>query len=160
MQKELKELNIPLVFLECKDRKKIVETAVEWLKKQEVSHVFGNFEYEIDEMRRDLKLCKTAGDGIQVSLYHDQTVVEPGTMLTGTGTPMKVFTPFFKAWLEKLKDEPELLDTNPPPAANPSSAKKEVNGLESPVEPWTGQESNPGLPTALQLPPSLSEVTT
>ncbi|RYN62577.1 Deoxyribodipyrimidine photo-lyase [Alternaria tenuissima] len=129
MQKELKELNIPLVFLECKDRKKIVETAVEWLKKQEISHVFGNFEYEIDEMRRDLKLCKTAGDGIQVSLYHDQTVVEPGTMLTGTGTPMKVFTPFFKAWLEKLKDEPELLDTNPPPAANPSSAKKELKGL-------------------------------
>jgi len=129
MQKELKELNIPLVFLECKDRKKIVETAVEWLKKQEISHVFGNFEYEIDEMRRDLKLCKTAGDGIQVSLYHDQTVVEPGTMLTGTGTPMKVFTPFFKAWLERLKDEPELLDTNPPPAANPSSAKKELKDL-------------------------------
>ncbi|KAB2107220.1 Deoxyribodipyrimidine photo-lyase [Alternaria gaisen] len=129
MQKELKELNIPLVFLECKDRKKIVETAVEWLNKQEVSHVFGNFEYEIDEMRRDLKLCKTAGEGIQVSLYHDQTVVEPGTMLTGTGTPMKVFTPFFKAWLEKLKDEPELLDTNPPPAANPSSAKKELKDL-------------------------------
>ncbi|KAI4615418.1 uncharacterized protein J4E87_009096 [Alternaria ethzedia] len=129
MQKELKELNIPLVFLECEDRKKIVQTAVDWMKKWEISHVFGNLEYEIDEMRRDLKLCQTAGDGIQVSLYHDQTVVEPGTMLTGAGTPMKVFTPFFKAWLERLKDEPELLDTNPSPTANAPSAKKELKSL-------------------------------
>ena len=129
MQKELKDLNIPLVFIECEDRKKIVETAVEWLKKQEVSHVFGNYEYEIDEMRRDLKLVKTAGDGIQVSLYHDQTVVEPGSMLTGSGTPMKVFTPYHKAWMDRLRNEPELLDTTPPPAANPSSMKKELEGL-------------------------------
>jgi deoxyribodipyrimidine photo-lyase len=134
MQEELKGLNIPLVFLECEDRKKIVETAVKWLKKQEVSHVFGNFEYEIDEMRRDLKLCKTVGEGIQVSLYHDQTVVEPGTMLTGAGTPMKVFTPFLKAWLDRVKNEPELLDTKPPPAANPVSAKKELKDLfDTPV---------------------------
>ena len=129
MQKELKDLNIPLVFLGCEDRKKIVETVVEWLKKQQVSHVFGNYEYEIDEMRRDLKLVKTVGKTIQVSLYHDQTVVEPGTMLTGTGTPMKVFTPYHKAWLAKLRSEPELLDTNPPPAANSSSMKKDLKDL-------------------------------
>jgi deoxyribodipyrimidine photo-lyase len=129
MQKELKELNIPLVFIECENRKKIVETAIEWLKKQKVSHVFGNYEYEIDEMRRDLKLVKTSGKDIQVSLYHDQTVVEPGTMLTGAGTPMKVFTPYHKAWLSRLREEPELLDTQPPPAANPSSMKKELKDL-------------------------------
>ena len=140
MQKELKELNIPLVFLECEDRKKIVQTAVDWMQKWEISHVFGNLEYEIDEMRRDLKLCQTAGDGIQVSLYHDQTVVEPGTMLTGAGTPMKVFTPFFKAWLERLKDEPELLDTNPPPTANPPSAKKELKSLFDTVVPQPAKD--------------------
>ncbi|KAF1947226.1 deoxyribodipyrimidine photo-lyase [Clathrospora elynae] len=129
IQKELKELNIPLVFLECEDRKKIVETVVEWFKKREVSHVFGNYEYEIDEMRRDLKLVKTVGEDIQVSLYHDQTVVEPGTVLTGTGTPMKVFTPYFRAWLDKVRSEPELLDTKSPPAANPSSFRKDLEGL-------------------------------
>ncbi|KAL6151435.1 hypothetical protein ACJBU6_10417 [Exserohilum turcicum] len=129
MQKELKELNIPLVFIECHDRKKIVETAVEWLKKQRVSHVFGNYEYEIDEMRRDLKLIKTSGSDIQVSLYHDQTVVEPGTMVTGAGTPMKVFTPYHKAWLNRLRNEPELLDTHPAPAANSPSMKKDLKDL-------------------------------
>ncbi|OAL57080.1 Cryptochrome/photolyase FAD-binding domain-containing protein [Pyrenochaeta sp. DS3sAY3a] len=129
MQKELKELNIPLVFLECEDRKKIVPTVVEWLKKHNISHVFGNHEYEIDEMRRDIQLVKQSGEGIQVSLYHDQTVVEPGTMLTGAGTPMKVFTPYFMQWLEILKSEPELLDTSPPPAPNDASVKKELKEL-------------------------------
>jgi deoxyribodipyrimidine photo-lyase len=129
MQKELKELNIPLVFLECEDRKKIVPTVVEWFKKQKVSHVFGNIEYEIDELRRDIKLVKEIGDDIQVSLHHDQTVVEPGTMLTGSGKPMKVFTPYHKTWLSIIKEQPELLDTSPPPAANPSSFKKELKDL-------------------------------
>jgi deoxyribodipyrimidine photo-lyase len=99
MQKELKELNIPLVFLECEDRKKIVPTVIEWFKEQKVSHVFSNFEYEIDELRRDIKLVKTVGEDIQVSIYHDQTVVEPGTLLTGAGKPMKIFTPYQKQWL-------------------------------------------------------------
>jgi deoxyribodipyrimidine photo-lyase len=99
MQKELKELNIPLVFLECEDRKKIVPTVIEWFKEQKVSHVFSNFEYEIDELRRDIKLVKTVGEGIQVSIYHDQTIVEPGTLLTGAGKPMKIFTPYQKQWL-------------------------------------------------------------
>ncbi|KAF1831777.1 deoxyribodipyrimidine photo-lyase [Decorospora gaudefroyi] len=129
MQKELKEINIPLVFLECEDRKKIVETVIAWFKEQNVSHVFGNYEYEIDEMRRDLELVNSTGRDVQVSLYHDQTVVEPGTMLTGAGTPMKVFTPFFKAWLDRVGSEPELLDTRPPPAAHPSSMKKELKHL-------------------------------
>lgn len=129
MQKELKDLNIPLVFLECEDRKNIVSAVVSWLQEQSVSHVFGNFEYEIDELRRDIKLVKTVGPSIHVSLHHDQTVVEPGTMLTGTGTPMKVFTPYFRAWLDVLKEQPELLDTNPPPAANSSSMASDLKSL-------------------------------
>jgi deoxyribodipyrimidine photo-lyase len=94
MQKELKELNIPLVFLECEDRKKIVPTVIEWFKEQEVSHTFGNYEYEIDELRRDIKLVKDSGNGIQVSLHHDQTVIEPGTMLrqvVATNDALNVF---------------------------------------------------------------------
>ncbi|KAL6712653.1 hypothetical protein ACN47E_000530 [Coniothyrium glycines] len=129
IQKELKELNIPLVFLECEERKKIVSTVVAWLKEQNVSHVFGNFEYEVDELRRDLKLVKQVDSSIHVSLHHDQTVIEPGTMLTGNGKPMKIFTPYFKAWLDILKDQPELLDTSPPPAANPSSMAKSLGPL-------------------------------
>lgn len=140
MQKELKELNIPLVFLECENRKKIVTTAVEWFKKHSVSHVFSNFEYEIDELRRDIQLVKEVGKDIQVSIYHDQTIVEPGSMVTGNGKPMKVFTPYHKQWLGIISEEPELLDTVPAPAANPSSAKTDLKDLFDTPAPQPGKD--------------------
>jgi deoxyribodipyrimidine photo-lyase len=82
MQEELKKLYIPLVFLNVEERDGIVPNMVEWCKKEHVSHVFANFEYEVDELRRDATFVKQTGDDIQVSVHHDQTVVEPGTMVT------------------------------------------------------------------------------
>ncbi|KAJ4311990.1 hypothetical protein N0V94_007672 [Neodidymelliopsis sp. IMI 364377] len=140
MQKELKDLNIPLVFLECEDRKQIVPTVVDWLKEHKVSHVFGNYEYEIDEMRRDIKLVKQAGNDVHVSIYHDQTVVEPGTMLTGNGKPMKVFTPYFGKWLDIVKEEPELLDLRPTPKKQSEAITKELKELFGTKPPQPGND--------------------
>ncbi len=39
-----------------------------------------------------------AGDGIDVHYLDSPYVVPPGSILSGGGTPYKVFTPFFKAW--------------------------------------------------------------
>jgi deoxyribodipyrimidine photo-lyase len=140
IQKELKELNIPFVFLECEDRKNIVPTVVDWLKEHKVSHVFSNYEYEIDEMRRDIKLVKQVGNDVHVSIYHDQTVVEPGTMLTGNGKPMKVFTPYFGKWLDIVKEEPELLDLRPNPKKQSEKIAKELKDLFSTKPPKPGKD--------------------
>lgn len=129
MQKELKELDIPLVFLQSDDRKDHVSTVVKFLRDNSVSHVFANFEYEVDEISRDIGLLQEVGDKVQVSMYHDQTVVEPGTMLTGNGKPMKVFSPYHRAWLGKIKEEPNLLDTHPAPAKNEASIANEIKSL-------------------------------
>ncbi|KAF2691494.1 Cryptochrome/photolyase FAD-binding domain-containing protein [Lentithecium fluviatile CBS 122367] len=129
MQKELKELNIPLIFLHSEKRNGHIPTIVEFLRDNDVSHVFANFEYEVDELRRDIGLVKEVGNDIQVSIYHDQTVVEPGTMTTGTGKPMKVFTPYHRAWLDTVKQNPHLLDTQPPPAKNDASVTKALKPL-------------------------------
>ena len=144
MQNELKELNIPLVFLECEDRKKIVPTVVDWLKEHKVSHVFSNHEYEIDEMRRDIKLVKQVNNDVHVSIYHDQTVVEPGTMLTGNGKPMKVFTPYFGRWLDIVKEEPELLDLRPDPKKQSSDIAKELKDLFDTNPPKPGKDKQFG----------------
>lgn len=140
MQKELKEFNIPLVFLECENRKKIVPTVVDWLKEHKVSHMFSNHEYEIDEMRRDIQLVKKVGSDVHVSIYHDQTVVEPGTMLTGNGKPMKVFTPYFGKWLDIVKEEPELLDLRPDPKKQSSDVAKELKDLFGTKPPKPGKD--------------------
>ena len=118
MKRELEKLNIPLFFVTAETRKELVPKIVEFIKSNEISHVFANFEYEIDEIRRDSKVMKEFGDGVQVSLHHDQCVVEPGSMRTGTGGPMKVFTPYHRAWLGEVKQSPDLLDISPIPGKN------------------------------------------
>jgi deoxyribodipyrimidine photo-lyase len=129
MQQELKELDIPLVFLDASERDEIVPTISNFVKDQKVSHVFANYEYEIDEFRRDIKFLRDLkDDSIQVALRHDQTVMEPGTMVTGAGKPMKVFTPYHKAWLGEVKDDPSLLDTVASPSKQPGS-KSEIQDL-------------------------------
>ncbi|KAL6246219.1 hypothetical protein RBB50_006454 [Rhinocladiella similis] len=124
MQSELEKLDIPLVFLEARERDEIVPTIVNFIRDNDVSHVFANYEYEIDELRRDIGVLKAGPGGssskaFRVSFHHDQTVVEPGTMLTDNGKPMKVFTPYHRAWLAQVKSNPSLLDTVPGPSKNP-----------------------------------------
>ncbi|MCJ1459110.1 hypothetical protein MMC28_009487 [Mycoblastus sanguinarius] len=122
MQAELKDLEIPLVFLTADSRKQIASTIIGFLKANDASHIFANFEYEVDEIRRDIDIVKEMKGRAQISLHHDQCIMEPGTMLTGSGGPMKVFTPYHKAWLGIVKDSPDLLDTLPPPQKNTQSA--------------------------------------
>ena len=131
MQKELKELGIPLVVLEAKERKDKVPTVLKFLKEQGVSHVFANYEYEVDELRRDVRFVKEADDDVLLELHHDQTVMEPGTMTTGAGGPMKVFTPYHNAWLGEVKADASLLDTVPAPSKQDAKPVKDL--FEAPI---------------------------
>lgn len=129
MQKELAALSIPLFIIEADGRADIVPSALKFMKDNGVSHVFANYEYEVDELRRDIKFTRRSQDHTTVSLHHDQTVMEPGTMTTGSGGPMKVFTPYHRAWLAEVKASPNLLDTVPPPKKVDQSRSKEVSSL-------------------------------
>ncbi|EXJ81014.1 hypothetical protein A1O3_07302 [Capronia epimyces CBS 606.96] len=141
IRSELENLDIPLVFLEANNRADLVPTIVRFVRDNSISHVFANYEYEIDELRRDVKVLKEANNaqgsrpaGFHVSLHHDQTVMEPGSMLTGSGTAMKIFTPYHKAWLARVKADPSLLDSVHPPAKNLPGAKKSLQSFfNSPV---------------------------
>lgn len=130
IQQELNKLDVPLAFLEVPERNEIVPSILNFIKDNGVSHVFANYEYEIDELRRDIKVLRAAvRQEFQVILKHDQTVMEPLTILTGSGTPMKVFTPYHKAWCAEVAKNPSLLDTVPAPSKNIGSAKKDLAKL-------------------------------
>jgi deoxyribodipyrimidine photo-lyase len=140
LQSELKQLDIPLVFLEAGERDEIVPTMIDFIRQHDISHVYANFEYEIDELRRDIKVLKQASGagsqskGFHLSLHHDQTAVEPGTMLTAAGKAMKVFTPYHRAWLALVKGEPGIIETVGPPSKNHAGAKKELEAhFDSPA---------------------------
>ena len=128
MHKELKELNIPLVFIDAPERKDKVPKVVDFLKENKISHLFANYEYEVDELRRDIHLLDEVHD-TQVSIYHDQTVMEPGSMKSNSGKPMKIFTPYHRTWLSIVKDNPDLLDTHPDPSPNDKSVAKSLSSL-------------------------------
>jgi deoxyribodipyrimidine photo-lyase len=146
MQKELKGLNIPLVFLEATERNQIVPSIVKFIEQNDITHVFANYEYEVDELRRDVKvLRKMQEKPVEFSIHHDQTVVEPGTMLTGSGTPMKIFTPYHAVWLQRVRSDPSLFDTVPEPSKQSSSTSKELKthfGSKPPTPPLTKKFAN------------------
>ncbi|KAL8765120.1 MAG: hypothetical protein Q9209_007703 [Squamulea sp. 1 TL-2023] len=135
MQKELADLNIPLKIVEANGRKDIVPSALKFMEENKISHVFGNYEYEIDELRRDIKFVQQSDNRWHISLHHDQTVIEPGTMTTGSGGPMKVFSPFHRAWLAEVKASPNLLDTVPPPAKVKANQDPSLFSSKIPLPP-------------------------
>jgi deoxyribodipyrimidine photo-lyase len=140
MQGELKKLEIPLVFLEASERDEIVPVVSDFVRENKISHVFANYEYEIDEIRRDIKFLNATD--AQFSLRHDQCVMEPGTMVTGSDKPMKVFTPYHTAWLSEVKKDSSLLDTVPAPSKNSAASQvKDLLDSKAPTIPKEKQFS-------------------
>lgn len=132
LQGQMHELNIPLVVLTAEERGEKVAKILDFIKEHDVSHVFANIEYEVDELRRDIHLLdelKKDLAHVRCEFLHDQTVVEPGIMKSGSGGPMKVFTPYHKAWLAEVSKKPDLLDVVDKPLANDKKAKTEFKDL-------------------------------
>ncbi|MDP2143336.1 MAG: deoxyribodipyrimidine photo-lyase [Gallionella sp.] len=65
--------------------------------------VFCNRDYEPDAVARDAAVAEALGD-IEFHQFKDQVIFEQSEILTGTGKPYGVFTPYKNAWLKKLDD--------------------------------------------------------
>lgn len=129
VQEQLADLDIPLVPLTAEDRGSKAARLLDFVRAHDVSHVYANMEYEVDELRRDLDLLDRLAqekEARRLVLLHDQTVVVPGALTTRAGGPLKVFTPYHKAWLAEVAAQPELLDTRPPPQANDKKARSRL----------------------------------
>ncbi|KAF4553188.1 FAD-binding domain of DNA photolyase-containing protein 1 [Elsinoe fawcettii] len=132
MQSQLAKRNIPLAIITANERCEKIDKVLSFVQENDISHVYANYEYEVDELRRDLKLAKKLAEGKEKATFqlcHDQTVIEPGTLTTGTGNPQKVFTPYHKHWLSEVGDDPSLLDTVDLPAENDAKAKDNLKAL-------------------------------
>lgn len=67
--------------------------------------VFCNHDYEPDALLRDAAVeHRLAQYDIEFHHYKDQVIFEQSEILTGTGKPFSVFTPYKNAWLKKLDD--------------------------------------------------------
>lgn len=127
---DLEALGIPLYTTTIEDRalvpKHVVDKAKEWGAK----HVTCNIEYEVDELRRETKLVQSClKEGIDFNAIHDDAVVPPGALKSGSGSQYAVYTPWYKSWAKHLAAHPHLLAASDPPAPNPAEAKKKFSKI-------------------------------
>lgn len=99
MQRLLDEKNIPLcVHLHSGNRFKLPQHLIDTLLPSlGITHIFGNIEYEVDELRRDIEVVELgakAKNKVKAMFVHDRLAVPPGLLKTGQGKPFAVFSPW------------------------------------------------------------------
>lgn len=82
--------------------------------------VFASGDHEPFGMARDTHVGRElSAMGSALTVVHDHAIFAPQRILTGSGTPFRVFTPYFRAWTAALEREPESVlavrDSRPRP---------------------------------------------
>ncbi len=118
---------------------------------------------------------RLAGQGLSVHYLDSPYAVRPGTILSGGGTPYKVFTPFFRAWKvhgwpephgevdvewvqgirsEPIGDVPET-QADLPPAGEEAAWERADAFLEGPIGDYPDARNDPGIEGTSRLSPYL-----
>ncbi|MBN2682746.1 MAG: deoxyribodipyrimidine photo-lyase [Bacteroidales bacterium] len=100
LKKSLEEMGSSLLILKGKP----IEQIPAIVKKYNVAKIFVNSDYEPYAIERDSKIGKFCNEnGIDFLTHKDQVVFEKDEILSKSGNPYTVFTPYSKSWKEKLK---------------------------------------------------------
>ncbi|EGA71731.1 deoxyribodipyrimidine photolyase [Vibrio sinaloensis DSM 21326] len=107
LQNDLASLGVPLIYAETSDYASSVDVVCNWVKQYSVTSVHLNKEYEINEVRRDDK-AEQALTRLDVVLHRhdDKCQFIPGSVVNKQGHYFKVFTPYKRAYLQKLEQFP------------------------------------------------------
>lgn len=143
LKNDLAVLDIPLYVETVEKRKDIPSRIFELCGKWGASHLFGNIEYEVDELRREARMVRQGLEkGISVTAVPDTCVVAPGELASQQGRQYAVYSPWFRAWIAYLRSHPSQLDLYAPPAKNPDTARTkfaELFNAEIPAAPSNKQ---------------------
>ena len=109
LHSQLAALNIELLYFEVDLFDDIPELITQLVEKHQFTHIYANHEYGWNEKQRDQQVIeKLKNIDCQLHRFHDQSMQPPG-LLTKTGKPYTVFTPFKKSWLENWRmSRPQL----------------------------------------------------
>lgn len=102
MQQALAEKGITLYYHECSDFAESVNWLAAFCQQQQVSHLFYNRQYEINERQRDQRVERLLAERVVCYGFDDSLLLPPGSVLTGNGDMFKVFTPFRRAFIKRL----------------------------------------------------------
>ncbi|GGO79734.1 deoxyribodipyrimidine photo-lyase [Marinobacterium nitratireducens] len=100
---DLESLGIPLRVLELATFDDCPDALLDLCRSLGARRVFFNFEYPLNERRRDIGVKqRLRAEGIVVEGFHGDLILPPGSVLSGKGEPFRVFTPFSRAWRREL----------------------------------------------------------
>ncbi|RJE21362.1 Deoxyribodipyrimidine photo-lyase [Aspergillus sclerotialis] len=130
LKRNLDEIDIPLYMETQYERKPIPKRVVDLCRRWGANHIFANLEYEVDELRREAKLVRLcAQNGINFEVVHDTCVVPPGLLTNQQGNQYAVYSPWYRAWVEFLKANPDYLEPVDEIGANPGDPRKHLKDL-------------------------------
>ena len=113
LEKRLQALAIPLLVIKTNEFKNCSKEISTILTKYDVTQLFFNKEFGINEEKRDQEVITLlAKEKLDVKIFSDQVLFEPGSLKTQQDKPFSVFTPFKRRWIEHF--DPDLLDIHPP----------------------------------------------
>lgn len=134
LRKNLMTLRIPLIVLKAQTFAEVPNILVDLCRELQVSSLFANREYELNERKRDEAVVEALnGEGVESSFFHDQTCIPPNAteLLTGAGQPYSVFTPFKKKWLSLIEEQGMPSVRNRPVERELPPIPKAVSALSS-----------------------------
>lgn len=139
LKEDLAEKNIPLYITTIDKRREVPSHILQKCEGWGAKHVFCNIEYEVDELRRETKMTRLCLEkGIDFTSVHDDVIVPPETLMSGSGKQYSVYTPWWKAWVKHIHEHPHLLDAFAEPDTNPETAKdkfKDIFRMPIPTTP-------------------------
>ncbi|KFY62478.1 hypothetical protein V497_02364 [Pseudogymnoascus sp. VKM F-4516 (FW-969)] len=136
LREDLAKLDIPLYVETLEKRKKIPGRILELVREWGSNHLFANAEYEVDELRRDASLIRECLEiGVTMNVLSDTCVVKPGELVSKSGTQYSVYTPWSRAWVAYIHENPPLLELSEAPNKNPNGERQKYLKLFESVIP-------------------------
>jgi deoxyribodipyrimidine photo-lyase len=139
LQQALAEKGIPLIFKQVADFAASIEAVKQVCEQEQVSNLFYNYQYELNERQRDAQLEKTLND-VVCQGFDDSVMLAPGSVMTGNHQMYKVFTPFKNAYLRRLMDGlPECVAAPSVRESGPLTGALAAINIHYPQEPFDEQ---------------------
>ena len=138
LKTDLEDSNIPLYTATIPERKDVPAHVLSKCAEWGAKHVYCSIEYEVDELRREAKLVKMGLEkGVDFTPVHDDVVVPPGDLRSGSGKQYSVYSPWFRAWVKHVHEHPHLLNAADDVSPNPENAKMQFKDIVSAALPTT-----------------------
>ena len=99
----LNAVNVPLLITESESFYTVKDEIAKLIQEHSINKIYWNKEFALDEINRD-KGVRDALEAqrVEIQIFNDQIIYEPGFLRTGQDNPFSVFTPFKRRWIENF----------------------------------------------------------